>query len=157
MSRERRRRRQSHGGTTSGVSPEWHEREKERIPPSCRSAHSDSTTCVSCCVAPKQQAGRPALSLLKSACATDDWSYAVHVFSSGAPCPGIGAAGFIIQASCGSPRTHMQASRPGGFTLSLTGLPVWRDSSQVRPFGGSTLSRQRGPESSCKGHPDTAQ
>ena len=128
-------------------------RERGRASPSYRSAHSDSTTCVSCCVAPKQQAGRPALSLLKSACATDDWSYAVHVFSSGAPCPGIGAAGFIIQASCGSPRTHMQASRPGGFTLSLTGLPVWRDSSKVRRLGGSTLSRHRaqhGPESSCK-------
>ena len=55
-------------------------RERGRESRSYRSAHSDSTTCVSCCVAPKQQAGRPALSLLKSACATDDWSYPVHVF-----------------------------------------------------------------------------
>ena len=29
---DRRRRREWYGGTTSGLSPEWHERERERIP-----------------------------------------------------------------------------------------------------------------------------
>ena len=56
----------------------------------------------------------------------------LFMFSSGAPFPGIGAAGVIIEASCGSPRTHPAC----GLTLSR----------RPRPLGQA----QHGPESSCK-------
>ena len=112
MSRDRRRRREWHGGTTSGLSPEWHEREGES--PDLTGAPI-VTALPACHVGSHKNCRRVApLSPHSRAHARQTIGVTLFMFSSGAPFPGIGAAGVIIEASCGSPRTHMQAGRPGG-------------------------------------------